>query len=348
MNTLTKVAFRRTLFVGLGGAGNQALIVFRAWMVALLGWLPECWRFLGIDFATDPPSAPDHLFPAVPVAMWRAAALPPSDVRLLSLPADCAALAERIKRGDADVAWIARLVPPEILAGYSGGEASRIPALTRLALALSVGDDGVTTGKSWFTLLAGKLEDLAPLGRAAHSLMMARGVSLAEDTTPPLIVAIAGVEGGTGNGALLPVAMAARSIAGAAARPVHIEAALLTGHYRPADGQEDSKGAVAHALDLDLEYAMSAARGLLALPTGNDAEIATTEAPFDSLYRMDAAGRLRHDYRAALAQFAELLLVRYASATGAKLQKSSNNTLFRPKLQLLNRRESRPMEENHA
>jgi hypothetical protein len=348
MTALAKFAFRRTLFVGLGGAGNQALIVFRAWVIVLLGWLPECWRFLGIDFATDPPAAPDYLFPAVPAAVWRAAALPPADVRLLSLPPDCAALAERIKRGDADVAWIGRLVPPEILAGYGGGEASRIPAFSRLALALSVGDDGVTTGKSWLTLLAGKLEDLAPLGRAAHAMMMAHGISMAEDATPPLMVAVAGTEGGTGNGALLPVAIAARSIAGAAARPVHIEAALLTGHYRPADGQEESKGAVAHALDLDLEYAMSAGRGLLALPTGSEAEIATAEVPFDGIYRMDAAGRLRHDYRAALAQFAELLLFRYASATGAKLQKSSNNVLFRPKLQFLNRRDSRPMEESHA
>ena len=329
---LERFRFRRTFFIASGGAANAVLLLMRAMLYMELGFLAECWRFLGIDFSSDPPYPPvDLMRREIPPDVWEHAAYGASEMRLLELPDDCAALAERVEAGDEDVAWIGSLVPPSVLAQYSSGEALQLPAFTRLALAWTADDNRPGPAKSWLGLLEDGLADLLPGGEAERSLVTRRRVS-SPDADPPQVVLIAGTGGGTGNGALAPLAIAARAVAAAMGESVNVEAVLLTGHYRQRDGQETQKLAIGNALELDVEHAVAGANSRFTLPLAQGRELAYRGRLFDAIYREEAAGRLEHNFAAAAAQAAETLLFRYTAASAAAIQRSRNNIAFKPRL----------------
>jgi hypothetical protein len=343
---LARFRFRRIFFIAAGGAANTVLLLFRAMVWMELGFLPECWRFLGVDFSSDPPVPPADLLPReIPPAVWDHAAYGPSEVRLLELPEDCAALAERVEAGAPDVSWIGAMVPPAVLAQYSSGEALQLGAFTRLALAWAADDLRPGTGKSWLGLMEDGLASLAPGGEAEHHLVTRRRVTC-QDADPALMVLVGGACGGTGNGALLPLAIAARSLGAAAGQPVHVEALLLTGHYRQRDGQEAHKLAIAAALEKDIEHAVAGGNARFSLPLGSGRELTCDGRLFDAVYREEATGRLEHNFAAAAAQAADTMLFRYAAASAAAIQRSRNNIAFMPRLmKLTSTQGSRP---NHA
>jgi hypothetical protein len=332
MPDFSRFRFRRVFFIAAGGAGNAVLLTFRALVIQTLGFIPECWRFLGLDFASDPPRPPTDLMRReIPVRILEHAAYGPSELRLLELPPDCSALAERIKSGDPDTAWIGTLVPPRVLAEYSSGEALQLPAFTRLALAWAADDNRPGTARTWLGLMEDALADLTPGGAAERDLITRRHVQ-APEADPALVVLAVGTGGGTGNGALGPLAIAARSIAAGMGQPVNIEALLLAGHYRSRDGQEARKLAIANALELDVEHGHSGERSRAALPLGPTRELVWEGRLFDSLYREEAAWRLEHNFAAAVAQAADTMLFRYLSASAASLLRSHNNIGFMPRL----------------
>jgi hypothetical protein len=328
--------------VALGGVWNVAYLV-RARLAGMLGYLPECQQTLCIDFASDPPRPPADLFPEIPSADWEAAALAASEQALVGLGPDIPELVKRIRADDEEVAWIADIVPIQLLERYSGGEASQIPALTRAALAFCAEDPGrgdPNQTSSWYELLYAKLQAIAPGGAALHDLALRRGIAPDNAGAPPTLALVAGCGGGTGNGSLLMVAACARAIAAEIGLRLRIHAFLVSGLYRPADGMEPRKLALEYTLDQDLEYAMDPARQPLRVVLGRDRQITASGPLFDDITRFDAGSRLKHDYAAMAALAAEAVLFRYFSAAGQALLRSGANAPMIPALRRLGKERS--------
>src|SRR5260370_26545294 len=89
------------LFVGLGGMGWVLLIVLRAYILRTFGFVPECLRFLGIDFKSDPPEPPRREFGAtVPAMVWEAARLATGEHCLLGFGGLEREIAAKLKAGE--------------------------------------------------------------------------------------------------------------------------------------------------------------------------------------------------------------------------------------------------------
>jgi len=327
---------------GLGGVVDIVFLV-RARLFGMLGYLPECQQTLCIDFATDPPRPPADLFPEISDAHWQAVALAASEQALIGLGPDIPQLVDRILSGDDEVAWIAGIVPVQLLERYSGGEASQIPALTRAALAFCAEDPtrgDPNQADSWYELLYAKLQAISPGGAALHNLALRHGV-VSDTAGPPATLAlVAGCGGGTGNGSLLMVAACARAIAAEIGLRLRIHAFLLSGIYRPTDGMEPRKLALEYTLDEDLEYAMDPARPPLKVVLGRDRQITASGPLFDDITRFDAGARLEHDYASMANLAAETILFRYFSAAGQALLRSGANAPMIPALRRLRKERS--------
>lgn len=328
-----RCVFAPKLFIGLGGAGNELLLIFRALVFTQLGYIPECFRFLAFEFATDPPSPPAKAYPGwLPNAAWENASLRAGEQCFLSLGEDTAALARRMAEGEPSVAWLSQVVPPEVVAAPRGNEGSQVPALTRAALALAADNCDYGGGVCWPDRILEALTALGPAGAAMHQFSTSRRIpatALADGEITAIF--LAGSGGGTGTGALLPAAITTRWLARRRGFPVRNHAVVLCGPYRGADGQEQAKAALGYALDLDIEYAVSTPEANLSFPLGPEQDAQVTGRLFDAVYREEASGRLSGDgYYGLLAAAAETLVFRYLSRAGWQIQRSRNNLIAKP------------------
>ena len=121
-----RCVFGPKLFIGLGGAGNELMLIFRALVFAQLGYMPECFRFLTFEFATDPPLPPAKAYPGwLPEEAWEAAALRAGEQCFVSLGEDTGALARRMAEGEPTVAWLSQVVPAEVVAAPGATKARK-------------------------------------------------------------------------------------------------------------------------------------------------------------------------------------------------------------------------------
>ena len=172
--------------------------------------------------------------------------------------------------------------------------------------------------------------------------------SLAQVSRPPPLTTPApsspcsspGAEGGTGSAALIPLAITARWLAASLGLKLETHAWIVAGHYRPKDGDENAKSALAHALDIDLEYVMTPGASSLRIPLGPDLFAEVRGRLFDSIYREEAAGRLLHDYAGIVAQCTEDLLFTYTTTAARDLMRSQVNKTIKPRLRGLAQRPS--------
>lgn len=307
---------RPLLPISAGGAGNDCNRAFCDRIVTRFGTLPACVRPLAIDWTTDPPIG-----------------FAPSETGRIALPADCPALAARMNAGEPDAAWLSHLVRADVLARYSGHEAAQVPAYCRAALAWTAAN-GLGDGQpTWLDSLRVQLIALAPGGAAIHETVAHSGAAAGWMRHGAItVIFIVGAEGGTGSGALIPLAIAARWLAASMGMKLECHAWIVTGHYRPKDGdEEDAKAALSHALDIDIEWAMS--RGAaLRFPLGPALAAEVNPPLFDAVFREEVSGRLMHDYDSVVAQCAEDLLFAYTTTAAEDLMRNQVNKTVKPRL----------------
>jgi len=329
---LERYVFSPLVFVALGGMASVLLLVLRARMIQVLGCLPECMRWLAIDFGSDAPQAPRAQFSREVTAQeWDAAELAPGELCLLSFGGLEREIAQKMRSKDPSWTWLEGVLAADVLDEYTGAEGSQIPMLVRGALAACADDPELSGGISWVDMLSAALADVAPNGKAMHDLTTKRDLPDGSVLrAKPTIVIIVGGEGGTGSGALLPVSIAGRWLATKRGIEAAIHGLVLAGHYRPQDGQEDRKSALNYALDKDVEYAMERSRDALSFRLGADVAAEQVGPLFDEVHRLEATGRLQHDEKAVLESAAEMLLYFYTTAAGWSIRKSRANNLMRP------------------
>jgi hypothetical protein len=331
---LTRCLFQPTLFVGLGGMGNELLLVVRAYVYMALGFMPECFRWLGVDFASDPPQTPVAVFAReVSADVWRHAELRPAEQCLISLCDDSAELAARVKAGDADVAWIGEMLTPEVIAAYKGTEASAVPAIGRAALARCAHDPDLAGGVSWVEEIEGALASLGPGGVSSRAFQLNREVPPGSWKPGPIrVVLLAGAQGGTGGGTLLPLATVVRWAGRHISPRVQIDAQVIAGDYRPRDAQEKRKAQLNRAFDMDIEYAAGSHHGIFTLPLGPGRRAEARGPILDTVYRLEAWGALRHNTPAVLAHAGQALTRRYLARAAQERRRSQANVRILPAL----------------
>lgn len=308
-----------------GGLGNDIHTGLRQGIQQKFGSIPACVRSLAIDWASDPPVG-----------------FAPSETGRIALPSDCAAIAARIDDEEADVAWLAQLIRADVLSRYGGHEAVQVPAFCRAGLAWTA-HNGLGDGRpSWLDLLRTQLTALAPGGAAMYDTVANAGVPAAALQHGSITaVFIVGAEGGTGTGALIPLAIATRWLAVSLGLKLECHAWIVSGHYRPRDGDEETKAVLAHALDIDLEYVMTPGPNLR-FPLGPELRAAARPRLFESVFREEVSGRLLHDYESVVAQCAGDLLFTYTTTAAADLMRSQVNKTTTPRLRGLAQRPAWP------
>lgn len=322
----------------LGGLGCQTGYVHRANTFLEFGFMPETVRNLFFDFTSDPPAPPSREFPHIPGSVWAQAAPCTEEFALVSLGDDARRrfLVERLEARAPEVQWMKDIVPAKMLANYGGAEACRTPAFMRLALALCAHQPLDRNGLAWPAAIERALMDLAPAGAARQQLGARPGISSEEidQDGPVRVLLVAGAEGGTGNGGLIPAAIATRWLAGRKGIPVQLEALLVTSHYRPRDGQESGKAAVAHALDLDMDYVMNPA-ARLSFPLGPKVTATASGPLFTRIYRQEAGPQFEHNTSAVIDRAACTLRYLTATREGFEMLKRSVNGGTEPALRRL-------------
>lgn len=323
--------FQPLLFTAEGGFACMVLLLLRAILYTELGFIPPSMRCLAIDFAADPPRPPQALFPDIQSEVWSHVEFSPAELYLLRTDFDMKKLAQRVRCGDPDVAWLGRIVPVEVLERYSGTEACQIPNMTRFFLAYwaSAFD---AFNKTWTEKLREHLRALRPEGNALHDLTMLGVPESAVAPTPARAVNIFGSGGGTGGGGSMVVGVATKWLAPQVGLDLKLDAVLIGGHYRQRNGHEVRKDALAHALDLDLTSCVTT-DAVTEFPLGPGAAAARVEGKlFDSLQRVEAYGRYEYHTRGVLAAAARFLRYTYFTRAGYQQQKDVANDDVYPAL----------------
>ncbi len=329
----SRYTFQPLLLGAVGGFALQVMLLLRALLIRELGFLPPSLRCFGLDYAADAPRSPQHLFPDISKDVWAQAELTPGELYLMKTDVDLREIAQRIRRGDADVAWLAPIAPVQVLEEYGGGESAQIPALCRFFLCFSAyAFDAFTT--PWPERIREQLRELKPEGEALHALTKLGVTPSAIVKTPARAVNIIGAEGGTGNGSAKIMAATQKLLAAQLGLDLKIDGVVITGHYRPRNGHEARKDGLAHALDLDLTEAC-APNCVTEFPLSAEMQIRVEGKLFDNLLRDEAHHRFEHDDRAVLAAAARLLRYSYFTRAGFERQKDLNNSDMYPALRTL-------------
>lgn len=329
----SRYVFQPLLFTAEGGFASMVLLLLRAMLLSELGFIPPSLRCLATDFAGDPPRAPQSLFPEISPEVWAQVDFSPAELYLLRTDFDLKKLAQRIRRGDRDVAWLGDIVPVEVLERYSGTEACQIPNMTRFFMAYwaSAFD---AFNKPWTEKMRDHLRALKPDGDALHALTV-RGVPpSAVAPTPARVVNIFGSGGGTGGGGGMAVGVASKWLASQVGVDLKLDGVLIGGHYRQRNGHEARKDALAYALDLDLTASV-AVDAVTEFPLGPDAVARVEGKLFDSLQRVEAYGRYEYQTRGVLAAAARYLRYTYFTRAGYQQQKDVANDDVYPVLRAL-------------
>lgn len=296
--------FPRILVLSAGGIAIAIMLAWRACLYKHFGYLPNHYRWLGIDFASNPPTAAD--FPRdISHEARHAVGLKSSEISVLSFGGAHQQLAERIKAGDPNVNYLGDLIDPELLGPYSGAEGAQIPAIVRAALAYCAG-----ARDSWCSLIDRNLHELSSIANDGPDAVTA--------------IFVGGGQGGTGTGALFPLAVATRWMAQSKGMRLDAHAFVLAGHYREKDGQEENKAGLNYALDRDLERAVEPGN-TLAFPLGAKRTALFEGRLFDTVLRQEVWGAFEHDEGSAIARAARTLAFRYAAPAAFELQNSRGN-----------------------
>jgi SAM-dependent methyltransferase len=321
------------MFTAEGGFACMVLLLLRAMLYSELGFVPPSMRCLAFDFAGDPPRPPQALFPEIQPEVWARADFSPAELYLLRTDFDLKKLAQRIQRGDDDVAWLGDIVPVEMLERYSGTEACQIPNMTRFFLAYwaSAFD---AFNKPWTERLREHLRALRPDGDALHALTMLGVPPSAVAPMPAHDVNIFGSGGGTGGGGGMVVGVTSKWLAMQVGLDLKLDGVLIGGHYRQRNGHEDRKDALAHALDLDLTASV-AMDAVTEFPLGPGTTARVEGKLFNSLQRLEAYGRYEYQTRGVLAAAARFLRYTYFTRAGYQQQKDVANDDVYPALRTL-------------
>ena len=336
MNHSGRYVFRPLCMVGLGGLGCSIILTLRALLIEWLGELPGSARFLACEFESDPPRPPATELPWIATETWDRARLSGSELALLSLGSETRELAERIA-SDEKLGWLRGSVPENLLADYSGNEACQIPAFSRLALALAAYSRGGFDEPSWFEMLDSALVEVSPGNAATTDLDADPAVASRLIDAVPTMVIIGGTQGGTASGAILVTALAARALAAERAVRMKCDAHLVTGCYRPKDGQERRKSAIEHSVDLDVAFAMTTNRPELSFALGPEHHLKYKPRLFDRVFRQETRGDLANPTGEALYMAAQSLAFRYFSDAGLRREKSRGNDAMSPRVKKLSR-----------
>jgi hypothetical protein len=329
----SRYIFQPLLFTAEGGFACMVLLLLRAMLYSELGFIPPSMRCMATDFAADPPRAPQALFPEIPDEVWRHVDFSPAELYLLRTDFDLKKLAQRIGRGDEDVAWLSDVIPIEMLERYSGTEACQIPNMTRFFLAYwaSAFD---AFNKPWTEKLREHLRALKPDGDSLHALTVLGIPPSAVAPTPARAANIFGSGGGTGGGGGMVIGVTSKWLAAQLGLDLKLDAVLIGGHYRQRNGHEARKDALAHALDLDLTASVEM-DAVTEFPLGHDTMARVEGRLFDSLQRVEAYGRYEYQTRGVLAAAARFLRYTYFTRAGYQQQKDVANDDVYPALRTL-------------
>ncbi|HEY0404738.1 MAG TPA: hypothetical protein VGC89_03370, partial [Pyrinomonadaceae bacterium] len=332
-NDYARHIFQPLLLVAKGGFACQALLLLRAQLHMELGFLPPSLRCFAIDFAADAPLAPRALFPEIPSDVWERVEFSPAEMYLLKTNIDLKKIAQRIRRGDADVAWLGRIIPADVLERYTGTEACQIPNMTRFFLAYWASAFH-RFDTPWPERLREHLRALRRNGDALHALTAFGIPPSAVAPTPSRAVSICGAGGGTGSGASIAVSTILKWLAGQLGLDFKLDALVITGHYRQRNGHEMRKDALAHALDMDITASV-ASDAVTEFQLGPDTTARVSGKLFDTLQRLEAYGRYEYQTRGMLSAAARFLRYTYFTRAGYQQQKDVANDDVYPALRTL-------------
>jgi len=299
--------FRPGLILGAGGFGSDVVSATSLETHRAFGCIPPGLLRCVVEFPSDPPRPPNHYFPNVPADAWRAIAFRPSELAMIGYPQGLVSSLVQTIVADKQYAWLEDVLPfSEIEKCIGRRESGSIPALTRFFLALQVFAGTWDGEPNWFRKLEDAMRKLSP--QYFESAMLGAGVPVANLRSTPAVVAIVGGgSGGTSNGAMLPLGLAAREIAHRLGLAVEVHLHIAVGLYRPPDGLEAKKLALSATLSKDCASAMNDAGRVWSFPLGPDRAL-THRGPFiDRSFRYEANEKMEHNYAGMLADVSTTL-----------------------------------------
>jgi hypothetical protein len=332
-NDYARYIFQPLLLAAQGGFACQVLLLLRAYLYMELGFLPLSARFFAIDFAADAPAAPRALFPEIPSDVWGRVEFSPTEMYLLRTNIDFKKIAQRIRRGDEDIAWLGEIIPPDVLEHYTGTEACQIPNMTRFFLSYWASTfQGFDT--PWHERLREHLRALRRNGDALHALTSYGIPQSSIAPTPSRAVNIFGAGGGTGGGGGIAVGVTLKWLAAQLGLDFKLDALVITGHYRQRNGHEMRKDGLAHALDMDVTASVGTDAST-DFPLGPNTIASVNGKVFDALQRLEAYGRYEYQTRGVLSAAARFLRYTYFTRAGYQQQKDVANDDVYPALRTL-------------
>lgn len=305
--------------VAYGGVAVRAAMILRALQVMYTGNVLKTWKWLLGDYETDDTAANCPAF--FDSKNWQAALPTAGETAPISISDDCQGLEARIEAGDGDVVWLRRIAPRGLIASYRGSEGAQVPRFTRIGLALGASDT-LNSHRVWTKKIESGIRSLALDGSLMSSVLIDSPELVA---SRPTVVVLFGNGGGTGSGASIALGVAVRFFQSGLGIKLNSHAYVLGGAYRQQMSVSGVNGKIAHALDLDLNHAMSSRAGTLSLPVGPDESIEAPAPLFDRVNRLEATGRLAEKTDDFARAVAESVLFTYASPAAAALQLARAN-----------------------
>jgi hypothetical protein len=308
--------FRLILEIDAGGTGNDVGYVHRVRTYERFGVRIPTYKFVALDFVSNPPTAPKMWLPDYASdSSWKAVEPGPKELALIGYPQGLTReLIDRVTKDLARFGWLEDIIPLDILPQFIGRrEAAGIPAICRCFMALNAAIGGVSHEPSWWEKLDDALGALSPHGEAVASLVR-MGLDRSQILAAPILVLIVvGSSGGTGHGAAEPLAIAAHHAAKRRGLQIDVRLHAVTGPYRPTDSQLPKKLALSTSFWDDVEDATVPSTREWTFPVGPGEYLKHTGPLFHTAYRHEANERFDSNYAAVLANVGRGLFHEYFS-----------------------------------